>query len=44
MERLNLIVFSCGETYVSTEKWVCNATIDHTRATVLFSRYEKEYY
>ena len=44
MERLNLIVVICGETLVSTKEWACNAGIAQTRAIVLFSRYEKEYY
>ena len=31
MERLNLIVVSCGETYVTPEEWACTASIVHTR-------------
>ena len=34
MERLNLIVVSCGETYVSTKEWACNAGVAQTRAIV----------
>ena len=34
MERLNLIVVICGETYVSTKDWACNAGIAQTRAIV----------
>ena len=44
MERLNLIVVSCGESFVSPKEWACNAVIAHTRVIVSFSRYEKEYY
>ena len=44
MERLNLIVASCGETYVSPEELACNAGIAHTRENCFFSRYEKVYY
>ena len=44
MERLNLIVVCCDETFVSTKEWACNATIVHTREIFLYSRYEKEYY
>ena len=42
MERLNLIVVCCGETFVSTNEWACNATIAHTREIVLYNRYEKD--
>ena len=44
MERLNLIVVCCGETFVSTNEWACNATIAHTREIFLYSRYVKECY
>ena len=44
MERLNLIVVSCGESFVSPKEWACNAVIAHTCVIVLFSRYKKEYY
>ena len=44
MERLNLIVVSCGELFVSLKEWACNAVIAHTRVIVLFNRYKKEYY
>ena len=38
MKRLNLIVVSCGESYVTTEKWVCTASQVRSRVIVLFSR------
>ena len=44
MERLNLIVVSCGESFVSPKEWACNATIAHTREIVLYNRYEKDCY
>ena len=44
VRRLILIVVNYGETYVSLKEWACYAGIAHTRAIVLFSRYEKEYY
>ena len=31
MERLNLIVVSCGETYVTPEEWACTASLVYTR-------------
>ena len=39
--RLNLIVVSCGESFVTTNEWSCTASQAHTRATVLFSRLKK---
>ena len=34
VERLNLIVVSCGESFVTTNEWACTASQVHTRAIV----------
>ena len=31
MKWLNLIVVSCGETYVTPEEWICTTSLVHTR-------------
>ena len=36
VERLNLIVISCGESFVTTNEWACTASQAHTRAIVFF--------
>ena len=41
IERLNLIVVSCGESFVSPKEWACNAVISHTRVIVYLAVMKK---
>ena len=38
MKRLNLIVVTCGESFVTTDEWACTASQVHTRVIAFISR------
>ena len=42
MERLNLIVISCGESFVTTNEWACTVSQAHTRAMVFILAFMKK--
>ena len=37
MKRLNLIVVSCGESFVTTDEWAYTTSQVHTRVIVLLA-------
>ena len=42
VERLNLIVISCGKSFVTTNEWACTASQAHTRAIVFILAFMKK--